>query len=155
MCIRDSIQRIIPDPYLPHYFELYSVWSTVWPRRLHASWHCQECHWCFVMLVIDVWYARHWFLIMPAIDVCHACPWCLSGLPSMNQAYMMHGYYVVCCNIRIAILRSTSLEGNNRYSTETCLLMNSWKKYGPVISYTRMSHALYGFALIVIMSNAG
>ena len=30
------IQRVTPDPYLPHHFESYSVWPTLWLRCSHA-----------------------------------------------------------------------------------------------------------------------
>ena len=92
-----------------------------------------------VMRVIGALSCRSLMFAMPVLHVCQACHQWIKYLCGMVTK---------SCVVTFAsrFLTNTSLEGKNRYSTETCLLMNSWKKYTPVESYRRMSHALYYFA---------
>ena len=87
---------------------------------------------------------------MPVLDICQACdrwtkyPCCL----------ILSKWCIVAFASRF--LRCKSLEGNNRYSTETCLLMNGWKRNTRQWNRTRVC-CTPGmiFSLIVIMNNAG
>ena len=115
--------------YCPRFLPIPSFWillrlphclAEVLARNSLLFYHA--CHW-------SVCHVRHWCLlcrslmfVMPVLHVCQACRrW---------TKYLCCLVITTLCIATFAsrFVRSTSLESNNRYSTETCLLMNSWKK---------------------------
>ena len=116
---------------------------------------CHVRHWCFIMPIIDFCHVRHWF-IMPVTDFWHACPWCFCQACHQWTKYKCCLVTTKSCVATFAsrLLRSTSLEGKNRYSTETCLLINSWRKNTLQWNHARVCcMPCMIFALIVITSN--
>ena len=100
-------QRVTRYPYLPHPFESYSF------ELLFGRGACKQFD-----SVIGVLSCRSPLFVMHVLDVCQACHQRIKYLCCIVTKW---------CAVSFAsrLLRSTSLEGKNRYSTETCLIMNS------------------------------
>ena len=69
------------------------------------------------MCVIHVWHTCQWCFVIPVLDVRQACHQLIKHLCCMVTKVMY-------CNICMAIINSTLLKDENRYSTESCILMN-------------------------------
>ena len=136
-----------------HHFESFSVWP-VYDRGLCTQFdsvmHVIGVNPCpslmFVMSVIVLLSCQSLMFGMPVLGVCKAChQW---------TKYLFCLVVTKWCVVTFAsrFFRSTSLDGNKWYSTEMCLLMNSWNRYSPVEWYTRMSQSLYDFCFNCILT---
>ena len=99
------------------------------------------------MCVIHVWHTCQWCFVIPVLDVRQACHQLIKHLCCMVTKVMY-------CNICMAIINSTLLKDENRYSTESCILMNVWKIYTDGIIHVHAACTAW-FPLIAIMNNAG